>query len=598
MAIFQIITGCQHFETQKVKPPPVSHPAAVQWEAPRPVVRLPNADPDVRVLNMGERDSRSADRNGPARKPPAASVKLRECYVQDLPLEVVVELLTELTGVNLVVIQEAAAQPVRIFLKNATLDGALEAICRSNGLWFRSSGNITAVMTEQAYTDAMVFQKSEKMQAYFMRYTNAVDMAALIATVLSPEVQFRPMSGQSVYGHLAAAKAGSSSTSASASSGATAATGGSQKDAGLTDEERKILLEQGFTTDAKVQEAGEASKKLGKRAPAILTVFKKNNCIVARSEDADTLREISNIIKEMDTPTQQVLIEVKILSITLGDTFQSFFSFDYINGEHSFSTLGGATIADDALTYIFSNDKIQAQISVFAEDNRVKMLAAPFLMAADNAEVNFFVGEETPLRKDVTTKTVSVGDEGDTLVVYEFDIEREEIGTDLTFRTVVNSDRTVTMDIDAEISTPNLGVSNVTLINEKTGESNTFLLDGVDKSEITSVVVVPSDHTVALGGMIRVEETDYDQKVPVLGDIPGLGILFKKIDKEKLRKETVILITPHVIGAPAEGSGVSREMMRRQSGIDMEPDGAAVNGPGSEDPSAPPKPFTMPLAPR
>lgn len=303
--------------------------------------------------------------------------------------------------------------------------------------------------------------------------------------------------------------------------------------------------------------------------PAVITVFKKNNCIVVKSADAELLQEITGIVEAMDTPTQQVFMDVKILKIKLGDKFESFFQFAYTDkkGLYKFSILGSSTAPADSLTYVFSNDVIDARLSLYAEDNRVEMISAPFLMTADNVAVRFFVGEETPLRKDVTTKTIPIGDEGDTITTFEVEVEREELGTELNVSSFINADQTVTMNLAAKISSPNLAVSEITLINEKSGQPITFPLDGVDKNELNSVLVIPSGHTVALGGVIKKENTDYQQKAPILGDIPVLGIPFRRIEKVDERSETVILITPRVIGHPEEGSNVSERFLEKESKV-------------------------------
>lgn len=521
----------------------------------QPAVRPPDRGPNMKVLADGRGAPGLNGKKWGSRA--AGATRVRECFVQDLPLEMVAEILTELTSVNLVVMQEALSKPVRIYLRNTSLDSALESICRTNGLWYRTSDGIMSIMTEEAYSSSMVFRRSEKVQAYFMRYTNAADMASLISTLLGPSVKYQPMPSQSVYGHIeASGKGGASGGKGGASS---------QKESDLTKEERKQLLQQGAATG--VQDVVEASQVLGKRLPAVITVFRKNNCMVVKSADGELLQEIYHIVGALDTPTQQVLLDVKILNIKLGDDFESFFNFAYEDPGSglSFGTLGGTTPDADTLAFVFTNEYITARVALYAEDNRVEMKSAPFLMTADNVAVKFFSGKETPLREDVTTKTLPIGDLGETLTTYEVEISREELGTELNISSFINADQTVTLSISAKISTANLGVSEITLINDKTGQSVVFPLDGVDKSEFNSVVVVPSNHTVALGGLIASEDRDFQQKVPILGDIPLVGLVFKRTEKVKERTETVVLLTPHVIGNPYDSGPASSEFLDKET---------------------------------
>ena len=74
------------------------------------------------------------------------------------------------------------------------------------------------------------------------------------------------------------------------------------------------------------------------------------------------------------------------------------------------------------------------------------------------------------------------------------------------------------------------------------------------------------DHlTVAVGGLIRTSVNDVEQKVPVLGDIPLLDLIFKKQIKEKSKTELILLITPHILRTGEQGQEVSRQRMEALS---------------------------------
>jgi type II secretory pathway component GspD/PulD (secretin) len=110
-----------------------------------------------------------------------------------------------------------------------------------------------------------------------------------------------------------------------------------------------------------------------------------------------------------------------------------------------------------------------------------------------------------------------------------------------------------------------LNFSSVQVVNDKTGQVLDFPLDGKAKNEIKSILSAKSGQTIAIGGIIK-ETLDYKtNKVPGLGDIPGLGLLFSEINNAKKKTETVILLTPHVIMHPAQAEAVAREFMQRKS---------------------------------
>jgi type II secretory pathway component GspD/PulD (secretin) len=179
--------------------------------------------------------------------------------------------------------------------------------------------------------------------------------------------------------------------------------------------------------------------------------------------------------------------------------------------------------------------------------------------------VEFFVGEETPLRDDVTTTTTPIGEQGDTLTTFQVKIVREELGTNVELTTFINEDGTVTLEFDGEISSPILGFSTVSVVNPQTGQTIEFPLDGKNTSEIKSILTAQSGQSIAIGGIIRETLDLQENKAPILGDIPFLGFFFREINNTKRKTETVIILTPHVILHPALAGRASKDFLGRKS---------------------------------
>jgi len=528
-------------------------------EDSEPIVRVikgePVEDVETTLRTMAAQASPLLDGGMDAR---IGSLMLRDVHVR-----AIAELLTDICGYNVVATNTVAASPVNIFLQNISLREALNAICRLNNLWYREGQGIITLMTREEYVQDIQARQSDQTRAFYVRYTNAADMAKLIKASMGEEVHLAVIDDEKIYGHIDPEKA------AEISQGSDNAPVLSI-DSGKGDAQDVPLLEPA-TTGARMGGSGAGG---GKPTMAILTVFKRNNCIVARSLDGGLLNEMGRIIEALDTPTSQVLLEIKILQLTLGDGFESFFDVDWavasaagITGDYTSTLgLGGSTsLSSSTLNFVFDSEKLAARVAFYENAGRAEVISTPFLMTANNSKVEFFVGEETPLRDDVTTKTVAVGDQGDTITTFQVNIIREELGTDVEMTTFINADSTVTMEFEAEISTAILNYSTIQVVNEKTGEVLDFPLDGKSKSELKSILSAKSGQTIAIGGIIR-ESLDYNtNKVPGLGDIPGLGLLFSEIKNTKKKTETVILLTPHVIMHPAQAEAVSREFMRRKS---------------------------------
>lgn len=483
--------------------------------------------------------------------------RVHSLILRNVNIRVIAELLTEVCGYNVVVTNTVADRAVNVYLKDLSLRAALESICRLNDLWCQEGQGIITLMTRDEYVKDIEIRQSDQTRAFFIRYTNAADMAKVIQAAMGEQVHLAVVEDEEIYGHIDPeedAEVGNGQYEAPALSTASGSSGGIESpllSGPVTAPERKTPV------------------------LAILTVFKRNNCIVARSLDGALLSEMAGIIEALDTPTSQVLLEIKILQLSLDDGFESFFDFTYTEEDrggtgftgsfdHSVNMLGG-TVGVTTLDYVFDGAKLDARIAFFESAGRAETIATPFLMAANNSKVEFFVGEETPLREDVQTKTVPIGEQGDTITTFEVEIVREEMGTDVEMTTFINEDGTVTLDFETEISSPILNYSSIQVVNEKSGEVLDFPLDGKSKSELKSILSAKSGQSIAIGGIIKETIDLSEAKVPVLGDIPISGFFFKKINNAKRKTETVIILTPHVIVHPALAGQATDGFLGRKS---------------------------------
>ncbi|WP_300672544.1 hypothetical protein [Desulfoluna sp.] len=570
--VASLVSGCSHGKGLRK---PQSHGgifSSVERAKPAPVVEaLPEADlgdgkPMVKVIRGKEVPDMEAARSllGEAEyRVEGLGASIDHLYLKGVTVRTLAEIMTELSGYNVVASNEVAAKQITLFLKNLTFREAIETLCRLNNLWYREGRQVVTLMTEAEYTKDMVSRKNESTRAFYVRYTNAADMAKIIAAAMGDQVVLAAVKNEKVYGYLEE---------------------DDDPDVSVEKTERAVNLAEGAglipVSRILAEDGGEGGRHFAKikerhsERLAVITVSKRNNCVVARSVDEAILTEIGKIIEALDTPTNQVLLEMKILQVTLGDKFESFFQMDYEGkgnpgaGGKFFNQLvsmPGLGLSSTTAGYLFANNKLNARVQFFQSQSRADIIATPFLMCANNSSVEFFVGEETPLRDEVTTKTVTLGESENTVTTFEVKIKREELGTDVTIATFINEDNTITLDIDTEISSANLNMTQIGVVNEETGEVVPFPLDGINTNKIKSIVCARSDQSIAIGGIIREVDNVIETKVPILGDIPFLGMLFKKKIDHKTKTETVIILTPHIITHPALAGKTTERFLKRKS---------------------------------
>jgi len=249
----------------------------------------------------------------------------------------------------------------------------------------------------------------------------------------------------------------------------------------------------------------------------------------------DTLayvERISSLVEQIDVAPKQVLIEATLLEIVHDDdlTFGVELGVTQINGNTIFRALTSGFAQDvtalpETAQGMFAGiltEDTETFVEALAEVGNVKMLANPKILAVNRQKAQIIIGERLGFRITTTTETSSLES-----------VEFLEVGTQLTLTPQISSDGTVLLDIHPEVSDGNVSV--LGLPSERTAEATTYML-------------VKDGQTVVLGGLIQERTSDQVAKVPLLGDIPLLGYLFRRTTKSKTVNELVVLITPHIMG--------------------------------------------------
>ena len=321
------------------------------------------------------------------------------------------------------------------------------------------------------------------------------------------------------------------------------------------------------------------------------------------------MNSIGQLINEIDRPTPQVLLEMKIVEVTLDDNFRSIFDFQFVDGAQGPDAatqgasnpfllnaagaaenvlgLGNFPVEGGTFVYQFLNDNIRARIELLETNGRLETVATPLLLASNNRSARIFVGEESVLVRSVTSN-VSLNGTNGTFNNISPVTEIVDVGTNLFVIPKINADRTVTLVINQDNSTINEGGATIP-VSGVGGGVTAFPIDTIDTASVSGTVVAQDGLTVAIGGLIRETSNDNVQKVPGLGNLPVVGAAFRRTVKEKQKTELVLLITPHVITTPIEGqqrtldrvNALSNACVTRDS---LQPQGT---GPGPNAPWSP-----------
>lgn len=530
-----------------------------------------------------------------------------------------VRLVSEISSLNVVATAEAGDTRVSVYLRDVTAGHAIETLCKVSGLWYRrdeETGTFRIMTTEEYQKDHVVYRRSST-RVFTLKHPNALVVATAIEHLFGERVElFRGLEEEEATDLPAGFGIGSGSTTGSGSLGVGTTQGFTSsgydrygnRGRSPTDYLRRStggvasnrpsdrIIREPLTPDqiARIEAARgtggalpeELIQEISQRDPTIyVTVNRQHNLIVVRTSDTRAMDEIADLVTKLDRPTPQVLLEMQVLSLNIGDSFRSLFDVQATGGPSSsgpastqpanpllpfaatgsrntFGT-GNFALEDSRLVYQFLTDTFRARLQLLSTDNRVQVLASPVILASNNRPARMFVGEERVLTTGVNTDVITPAT-GATTSVVEPVTEVRDIGNTLVVVPKINADRTVTLFLLQDSSTVNER-SAVIPVAGPNGSIQEFPIDTVNTANLQVTVVAKDGMTLAVGGLIRAERTHRDEKVPGLGDLPGVGNLFRKRVRENNRSELLLLIRPRVVFTPAEAESATVDRVNRSA---------------------------------
>lgn len=578
-------------------------------------------------------DFDNAARRGRSADPgPGAEDRLAVVDFREIPIERAARLIADQAGMNVVASQGAASQRVSMYLRDVDVTQAIRALCEAYQLWYREEpgSSILRISTVDEYRRDLTDIQEEETATFTLNYPNVYDVGIAIRDLFGRRVQLRTSRGQDdvltdladrlarfdvldgrtqgfgqnntfgaaagfgnesgagQFGGSIGGRYGGTANDLSqriANDGQYGSRAGPEEKASLTgtlsaEDIRKLeeLLElQGGATPEQVSE--EVAKDY--EAPIHVTVAGRQNKLFVRTSDRVALAQIKELVREIDVPTALVLLEIRILSISLEEGAESFFEYQWGNNKDdsqgAFSTgdiaapllglgPGGTALRGGDLIFQYVDASFGARLQLLESENRVRTLATPVLLTANNEVSRLFIGREVPLNRSFTGGQTLINQTTSTTATGTTSIEFRPVGTTLLVTPSINSDRSVTLRIVQESS--NVDSQAEVLVPSGTDfEART--VDVVSSQTVSGTIVAQDDLAVAFGGMIEHGTLENVSGVPVLRHIPLLGVLFEQRVERNTQREIVIVVKPYVIGTPASCAATSVEALVK-AGVDLD----------------------------
>jgi len=298
------------------------------------------------------------------------------------------------------------------------------------------------------------------------------------------------------------------------------------------------------------------------QAPVRIVPDLINNALLiqATPQDYETIRET---LKQLDIIPRQVLIEAKVYEVDLTGALA--FGVEAFLQQRSgtdrqlsgqFAQKGGL-FPNPGLSLSVGTLLGRARELLFflnAQENRgrTRVLSAPTVLASDNITAHIQVGAEVPI---LTSQGVVAGAQAAGSSLFTNTIQQRDTGVILSVTPRINPSGMVTMQIQQEVSSPQAPTGG--------GINSPSIL----KRSVNTQATVKDGETIALGGIISENRIYSKSRVPLLGDIPGIGLLFGSTSYSVSRTELIVLLTPHVMQTVDEIQQATEEFKSGLKGL-------------------------------
>jgi type II secretory pathway component GspD/PulD (secretin) len=272
-------------------------------------------------------------------------------------------------------------------------------------------------------------------------------------------------------------------------------------------------------------ELKETLTKLMPESSSIYTTKGSKTMVVRGS--ANDIRRAEALIRNLDIPPRQVMVEAKIIEVSVNEGQNLGMNHSYTNPNNATETIQTKGLANaptitgaTGLYYSVTNQNLTTLVEMLSTRTGFNILSSPKVMALNEQQAEIITGSRLGYKVKTVTTTGMIES-----------VEFMDIGTKLVITPSIKSDGLIMMEIHPEISEG-------AIVNDLPQKNST---------ETTTQLIVKDGQTIVIGGLIRDTSKKEVKGIPVLMDVPFIGPFFKRTDLTSEKKEVMVLITPHIV---------------------------------------------------
>lgn len=283
------------------------------------------------------------------------------------------------------------------------------------------------------------------------------------------------------------------------------------------------------------------------------------NALVVRAEPS-LMKEIEELVSALDVRRAQVLIESAIVEVTgdisdalgfqwvAGDLDKPVGGTSFSNAGPSLSSIAGSIASGNAAAAIgsgltlggYSESNGQPEFGLIMQalssNTNTNLLSTPSIMTLDNQEAEIIVGQNVPFLTGSTASSTNTNP--------FTTIQRQDVGITLKVKPHIHDGTAIRLEVEAKAES----------VAQTTVAGSADLI--TNKRSLKTMILADNEETIVLGGLIRDDMREVESKVPLLGDIPLLGWLFKSKSVTQVKSNLMVFLRPTIVN----NSGVSRDV--------------------------------------
>lgn len=436
---------------------------------------------------------------------------------------------------NIVITKDVAGLTTRLKFDGVTVGDALEVVLSVNNLAYEVRDDIITIMTNDEYRTlyGVSFYDYKKVEIVELKYADPIRIAAMLEKVKS---SIGTLVADSVTGTLILIDTPEKIREMQMVI--------DKADIPTISRQLPVETESFILLYADVEDIQEKiSRSLTKEAGSMQADTRTKTIII--TDLPHSMEKIKQLIKAFDRPSKEVFIEAKIVQITLDDEYRLGIDWEHlfeglnprfslnstvkppIVGARGAVTEPGAGMASLTYKTIFAGQDLKVILDALQTIGETRILSNPHIAVMDGHEAIIKVVRNEPYVE-------AYFESGTTNVVSET-LRFIEVGVSLTVTPKINEDGFIIVDIKPEVSTV-----------EGTYAAR-YSVPIVQKSMAETSVMVKNGQTIIIAGMIENMKSTRENRVPILGRIPLLGILFRSRSDFVTTKETIVFLTPRII---------------------------------------------------